>query len=565
MDKLALTPTGKFDRKALPEHGIEAGDTYIAPRNEGERKLVDIWAEELALEKDVIGINSNFFRLGGHSLKAVSMISKIHKAFNVRLLLTEVFRTPTIQALAKYLAEEKEKKYTSIQPVEKKEYYALSPAQKRLFILQQMEVESTISNLPQRIIVKQKADKEQWEAIFKKMIERHESLRTSFEIVGDEPVQKVHNRVDFTLNCHETDREEAREMAAHFERPFDLRKAPLLRVALIKIEESEYVLLVDMHHIIADGVSHTILMEDFSTLYRGEALPPLRLQYKDYAEWKQTEAQHEVVKDQEAYWLKVFEGEIPLLNLPTDFNRPEVQDFQGAQLNFTIDRQEASALKAIASKAGATLFMVLLALYNILLAKLSDQEDIVIGTPTASRTHSDLEPTIGMFVNTLPLRNYPGGRLSFRDFLIELKNRTLEAFDNQEYPFEDLVENVLTHRAPDRNPLFDVMFVLENQTELTENIFGENAPGGFGTYERSESTFDMTLNAVEVGEKIHMTLIYRTRLFKEITIKKFIKYFREIVTQVINREEIKLKDIRVSHDLYGGKLTIPQEEGDFEF
>ncbi|MCP5107711.1 MAG: non-ribosomal peptide synthetase, partial [bacterium] len=259
--------------------------------------------------------------------------------------------------------------------------------------------------------------------------------RTSFVMVDDQPVQRVHDEVEFAIEYYGED-----VYLKGPRRGFDLSRAPLLRVGLVKRGENDYLMLIDMHHIISDGVSNDVLRGDFLRFYEGKKLTPLRIQYKDFTMWQNQPGQMASIKQQETFWLKEFEDEIPVLNLPIDYVRPVVQSFEGRHLGFGFSAGESAALRDMALSGGFTMYMVLLAVFNVVLAVLSGQEDIVVGTAVAGRRHADLEEIIGMFVNTLAIRNYPGGEKSFIKFLRELKERTLTAFENQDYPFEDLVE-----------------------------------------------------------------------------------------------------------------------------
>ncbi len=417
--------------------------------------------------------------------------------------------------------------YASIEPVEKKDYYILSPAQKRIYILQQMESASIGYNMPMVIPLTENFDKQQLEKVLKKLIARHESLRTSFLVIEDEPVQRVHDDVDFRLN--DIDSGSSGDIMKNLVRPFDLSWAPLLRVVLVRIESSRPVLFVDTHHIINDGVSHSILARELMELYAGSELPPLRLQYKDYAEWQKSEAQQNQVKQQERYWQERFFGELPVLSLSTDYPRPVVQSFEGNSVKFVLAEKETRGLKNIASDIDGTLYMVILSLFTVLLSRLSGQEDIIIGTPTAGRRHVDLEHIIGMFVNTLALRNYPCGRKPFNDFLLEVKESTLVAFENQEYPFEKLVEKKSINRDTGRNPVFDVMFALQNIAALT----GEKDEDHPVAYESKIAKFDLTLVAAEAVDCIVFELSYCTRLFNAETIGRFITYFKNMVCSIL--------------------------------
>ncbi|MCP5047884.1 MAG: amino acid adenylation domain-containing protein, partial [bacterium] len=457
LEAMPLTPNGKVDHGALPGPELKAGAHYIAPGSAVENQLVRLWSGVLGIDESIIGVESNFFELGGHSLKATILVSQVHKALNVKVPLTEVFLTPTIRGLAQYIQAAARERYASIEPVEKREHYGLSFAQKRLYILYQMDLQSTAYNMPRFIPFDKAPLVEKLEEAFTKLINRHESLRTSFHMIDAQPLQRVHDHVEFEIEFF------GRGVPLRsFVRPFDLFRAPLLRVGLAKNSEGKHILMVDMHHIISDGISMDVLETDFIALLEGKALPPLRLHYKDFAQWQTGESEMENIRNQETYWIDEFSirGEIPLLQLPTDNPRPAVQSFDGAAVSFRLSGEDTRRLRAAALENGSSLFMVMLALTNILVFKLSGQEDIVIGTPIAGRRHADLEKVIGMFVNTLALRNYPVGRKTLKEFLEEVKKQTLNAFENQEYPFEELVEKLDIQRDVERNPLFDVMFSL---------------------------------------------------------------------------------------------------------
>ncbi|UCH95419.1 MAG: amino acid adenylation domain-containing protein, partial [Candidatus Aminicenantes bacterium] len=538
LDKMPLTPNGKVDRKALPVPALKAGDTYVPPRDNWEERLVDIWSQLLGVEIDAIGIDDNFFHRGGHSLKATALVSKIHKEFDVIIPLAKLFETPTIRRLSQYIKEEVEEQYISIQTVEKQEYYSLSSGQKRLYFLQQMDETATAYNMPTAWRLEGKIDKDRLENTFRELIQRHDSLRTSVVMAAAEPVQKIHEEVEFEIEYNDLEEVKVEEkhlegtrglapLLRNFIRPFDLSHAPLLRVGLVELlhtptahrghpsqegKKDKYLLMVDMHHIISDGISAGLLVQDFMTLYPGEPLPGVKLQYKDYAQWQNREKEGIRLVDQGRYWLKEFEGEIPVLEIPTDYPRPAVQQFEGSSLDFEVDRETTYALTSLALAEGATLYMVLLALYTILLSKLTNQEDIVIGAPVAGRKHADLEKIIGMFVNTLALRNYPTGEKTFTAFLAEVKRKTLTAFENQEYPYEDLVEQVVINRDVSRNPLFDASFLLQN-VEISELAIPGLKLIPY-EYETVTSKFDLMLEGRELNETLQFRFEYSTKLFK---------------------------------------------------
>jgi amino acid adenylation domain-containing protein len=561
LDKMPLTANNKLDRAALPAPEAAAmGTAYVAPRSELEKKLADTWSQVLKIER--IGIDDNFFDLGGHSLKATTLTAKIHKALDVKIPLAVLFKNPFIRSLAEYIEGEAGGKFIAIQPVEEKEYYPASPVQKRLYILQQMDLGSTGYNMPAVVLLSGVLDEERLEDALRRLIMRHESLRTSFGIQDSDPVQRVHERVEFQNEYYDLSTGgagksgTAAETIGHFIRPFDLTHAPLMRVGAIKIETDARILVVDMHHIITDGTSTGIFIQDLTSLYAGEELTPLRIQYRDFACWQNTGPRQRAVKEQEAYWLKEFAGEIPVLDLITDFPRPLVQNFQGHSLIFELGGEETQDLKQLAREEDVTLYMVLLAVNYILYAKLSQQEDIVIGTPVAGRGHEDLQPVIGMFVNTLALRNYPAGEKTFRQFLKEIKQRTLDAFENQDYPFDELVEKVAGDRESSRNPLFDVMFALQNMD--IPDIKLEGLTLSSYEYENPTARFDLTLSGMERGNGMIFRLEYRTSLFKEELIREFVDYFKNIIAVILADSEIRLAHINIS------RLEDAEMDSDFD-
>jgi amino acid adenylation domain-containing protein len=535
LERIPLTPNGKTDRKLLPAPGIQEQGAAAAPGDNTEKKLQDIWAGVLGIEKGKIGIHDNFFHLGGHSLKATILAARIHKELAVKIPLAEIFMTPFIRGLAAYVKKAGKQKFFSIKPVEKKEYYILSSAQRRLFVLQQMDEQGIGYNMSSTWQVEGNLEKEKLEAVFQQLIRRHESLRTSFQVVNDEPVQRIKEKVEVEVEEIEGTRglaplplESANSLIGSFIRPFDLSQAPLLRVGLIKIHKQTYILMVDMHHIISDGLSTGIIVKEFTELYGGKNLPGIRLQYKDCGEWHNRRETRELIKEQETYWLKQFAREVPVLNIPTDYLRPSVWDFAGRTLQFEMTKEETASLKSLARDRDITLFMLLLSLYTIFLNKLTGQEDIVVGTPIAGRRHADLEAIVGMFVNTLALKNTPSGKKKVNSFLEEVKENTINAFANQDYQYEDLVEKVMHHRDASRNPLFDTMFILQNLEIPTMEIPGLKLKPY--TYEHTTAKFDITLICTEIADHLSCTFEYNTTLFKEETIHRYVKYTKKLLS-----------------------------------
>ncbi|MFC2145920.1 amino acid adenylation domain-containing protein [Acidobacteriota bacterium] len=549
IQQMPLAPGGKIDTKNLPDPEIKLAEDYQVSRDRVEKKLVDIWADVLDIKEEIISIDSNFFELGGHSLKAVTMTARIHKVFDVKLHLAEVFKNPTVREMARCVRGTAIDSYISLEPVEKKEYYKLSSQQKRLYFLQQLNPDITAYNVPNIMQLGENLEIARLGERLNQLIIRHASLRTSFTMVNNEPVQRIHDEgeVGFIIDYFESHGQDLDEIIRNFTRPFDLGQAPLLRVGIIRTDTSSPLMIINIHHIVTDGTSMDILVRDLLALQDGEILPGLRLQYNDYAQWQNTGEYRQFLEDRERYWLNIFPDQLPILNLPADYPRPVLQSFEGHTLRFMLNETETQTLKDLAKLADATLYMTILAIFNILLAKLGGQEDIIIGTPIAARHYAELESIMGMFVNTLAIRNYPEGAKRFDDFLREVKDRTVAAYDNQEYQFEDLVDHVSVTRDTSRNPVFDVVFSFHNEYEQSK-YYSSHEKSAFSTaYEvkHNLSRFDLTLHAVEIDSGIICLFEYCTKLFKESTIERFIKYFKQIIKSIVERPGQQLSGIEI--------------------
>ncbi|MEK3800887.1 plipastatin non-ribosomal peptide synthetase PpsC [Bacillus sp. FSL K6-1234] len=569
MEQWPVTPSGKLDRNALPAPGGAAdAETYTAPRNVTEMKLSQLWED--VLKNGPVGIHDNFFDRGGHSLKATALVSRIAKEFDVQVPLKDVFAHPTVEGLAAVIREGTDSPYEAIKPVEKQEIYPVSSAQKRIYVLQQLEDGGTGYNMPAVLELEGKLNLERMDRAFKELIKRHESLRTSFEQdAGGDPVQRIHDEVPFTLQTTVLGARTEEEAAAAFIKPFDLSQAPLFRAQIVKVSDERHLLLVDMHHIISDGVSVNILIREFGELYNNRKLPALRIQYKDYAVWQEGFKTGDAYKTQEAYWLKQLEGELPVLDLPADHTRPPVRSFAGDKVSFTLEPEVASGLHKLARENGSTLYMVLLAAYTAFLSRLSGQEDIIVGSPIAGRPHKDLEPILGMFVNTLALRTRPEGGKPFVQYLQEVRETALEAFEHQDYPFEELVDKLELTRDMSRNPLFDVMFVLQNMDqeslELDELCLKPAANNGHQT-----SKFDLTLYAQEQPHGLlTFQMEFSTDLYKKKTIEKWLQYFNNMLLSIIKDNKAALGTINILnedeahyliHELNRTKIDYPRNE-----
>ncbi|MGD2085220.1 MAG: amino acid adenylation domain-containing protein [Candidatus Aminicenantes bacterium] len=560
LEQFPLTVNGKIDRCALPAPELKSGQSYAAPGNNIEKKLIGLWAEILARDpvhqsqlQTSIGIHDNFFQLGGHSLKATTMVSKIHKELEVKVELLNIFRTPTIRDIARLIQGLKKEAFQDIEPVEKKEYYPLSSAQKRLYFLQQLDLNSTGYNMTMVLPLGQGIKKDKLEFSLKQLIARHESLRTSIQRVNEEVVQRIHpaDGIEFSLDHYEAGQTGIEEIIKRYLRSFDLSRAPLIRSGLIMLPGDYHTWMVDIHHIVSDGTSHTILVEDFMQLYEtGAPLEPLFIQYKDFAQWQNQLFAGSGIQDQEDYWLQLYSGEIPRLNLAADYKRPAIFTFEGDHHVFKLEREEAVKFKVLGARYGGTLYMNIMAVLNTLFYKYTGQTDIIIGSGIAGRRHADIQGVVGMFANTLAMRNYPAGEKSYENFLSEVIANSVKGFENQDVQFEELVEKLEPERDPSRNPLFDILMVVQNFRELSSNISAEqllavdeNSPAI--QYKNTTSKFDLTFFVHEQGDDVFINIEYYTGIFTPETIRRLVSHFKYVVKTVIEDPGINLKEIAV--------------------
>jgi amino acid adenylation domain-containing protein len=556
LDRLPLNPNGKVDRDKLSElslPGTKIEKDYLAPRNQVEKKLQMIWAGILNLEPEQLSVNSSFFNMGGHSLNAMPMISRIHREYNIRLSLRDIFQNITIEKLARLIERGGEDEFTPLAPLEEKEYYTLSWAQKNIIFQQRLTGQGLDTRAPLMVVLEGRLDKKRLQAVFRKLIERHESFRTSFIKINGEYFQEIHRDAAFEMDYYDlvTDgtenenRLKQKEIIEHFVRAFEISRPPLLRVGLLKIKRSTHILLVDMAPVIYDGISWRILTREFSVLYAAEKeLTPLKFQYRHYSEWQHREKQKELLKKQEKYWLRVFEDGVPRLNLAGDYENTTSSSPGEGRVTFAIDREKTAALKKLALAENVTPYMVFLAIYNILLSTISGQEDIVVSSPVAGRRYMDSNLIIGRFANNLPLRNRPSGQKTLKEFLQEVKQNTLSAFENQEYRLSFLVETLPGERSVGTfNPFASVRFAFQDISIPTGEIPETEITGLKMTpaeADRRESFYDLNLNGRERDAAFSFTFRYKPALFKASTIHKFVGYFNRLVSMVLECPDEKI-------------------------
>jgi amino acid adenylation domain-containing protein len=549
MEKLPQTTSGKVNRLALP--APEAGrdtlaESFVAPRTPIEELLARIWGEVLKVES--IGINDDFFALGGHSLLATQLVSRVRESFAVDLPLRALFEWPTVAGLAQRVeAMMRDGQDASLQPlvpVARDGHLPLSFAQQRLWFIHKLEPSSSAYNLPVAVRLAGRLNVPALERTLSEIVNRHESLRTSFGMSDGQPVQLIAPPVALQLPVldishlaeHERITEARTRAAADARQPFDLERGPLYRLSLLRLDEEDHVLLFTMHHIISDGWSMGVLVREVVELYsafvEGQPSPltPLTIQYADFAHWQRTHLAGEVLETHWQYWRRQLGGTLPVLELPTDRVRPPVQSFRGASRTLDLPAGLVESLNALALREGVTLFMSLLAAFKVMLHRYTGQADIIVGSPIANRNRLETEGLIGFFVNTLALRTDLSGAPSFRDLLKRVRTVALEAYAHQDMPFEQLVEQLQPERSMNRHPLFQVMFQLGNAP------MGEASLPGLTLQaleaERVTTQFDLSIDIMEGADGLLVVAEYSTDLFDAPTMTRMLGHFRNVLQHV---------------------------------
>jgi surfactin family lipopeptide synthetase A len=546
---MPLTPNGKVDRKVLPVPELDRiwRSNFVAPSTPTQAILATLWQEILNLPQ--VGIHDNFFELGGHSLLATQVIIRLRPLFGVELPLRRLFETPTIEQLSELIEATQATggglERSPILPVSRQEKLPLSFAQARLWFLNQLEGGSATYNMPEPLQLMGDLDVAALESAVEGILQRHEVLRTSFRSIDGEAQQVISSNsqlavpfVDLLHLSGKAQFDRVQELAVEeAQQTFDLAVPPLLRVTLVRLGLESHVLLVTMHHIISDGWSMGIFVDELSALYRATLtetpaqLPELPIQYADFAQWQRHWLTGDVLQTQVDYWKQQLATAPPLLELPTDRSRPSMQTFQGGATSFCLNGELTQQLKLLSQNSGATLFMTLLAAFSTLLSRYSRQEDIVIGSPIANRNQGGIESLIGFFVNTLVLRTDLTGDPTFSELLDRVRENTLNAYEHQDLPFEKLVEELQPARSLSYTPLFQVMFVLQNaplnKLELPDLKISP--------FKMSQVTarFDLTLQIEETAAGLTGELIYNRDLFDATTIERMASHLQILLAGIV--------------------------------
>jgi amino acid adenylation domain-containing protein len=561
LEALPLTPNGKVDRKNLPApdytQRLAESEDGTGERTPGEEVIAGIWAEVLRL--DQVEVHENFFDLGGHSLLATQVVSRVRQAFQIDLPLRAMFETPTVAALARQVEVLKRQargfEAPALKPVGRNQPLPLSFSQQRLWFLDKLEPNNPNYNVPYVVRLKGNLEVTALETALNEIVGRHESLRTSFSSVKGEPVQVIVPSLklsiattDLSSRAPARREEEAQKLALKdTRRAFDLESGPLVRASLIRLAADDHVFILNTHHTITDGWSLSVLWQELVKLYEANVrgvqaqLPQLPVQYADYAVWQREFLSGQALEKQLAYWKEKLSGVPASLDLPSDRIRPSQQSFHGAKHTLFLPKSLSDKLKVVGRKEGATLFMTLLAGFQVLLSRYSGQEDIVVGSPVAGRTQAELEKLIGLFVNTLVLRSDLSGDPRFGELLARVRHTAMDAYAHQDIPFEKLVEELRPERDLSRNPLFQVMFVLQNVPTSGTKL--ANLEVDAFPLPAESSKFDLTLAAAETREGLRTTLVYNTDLFDATTIERMLGHFQVLLEAVAEKPELRISQL----------------------
>ena len=525
--------------------------------SEIEMTIGKIWGDTLGYKE--INIYDNFYDLGGDSIIAVRLINNVNKELNTSINVTTVFNYLTIYDLAKYINENIYKNNTEddtkeiLVAVDKREYYPVSAEQKGIYLACKYDNVSRLYNLPLIMEIAGAYSHDKLKATFIKLINRHEGLRTTFGFVEDELVQKENTGFTFEIDVIHCAEEELDQTVFRLIKPFDLDKDLLIRASIIKTSHNRNFLFIDTHHIIADGYSMAILLNDFISLYEGLALPELTFNYFDYSEWQRNRRSKNEFESQKTYWMEKFKVLPEVLNLTADFLRGSVREFEGDYIKFDFDRHLSEKIKQLSGNYKSTNFNTLVTAFNILLYKYTGQDDIVVGTSISGRLNSNLQNIVGMFINMLPLRSYIT-RQGFIEMLEDKKQELLEAIKNQEYNFNDIISNLNLQRDSSRNPLFDFCFNLQNinkDIEITdvatpEFIF-KLKDIELKSYDlrKKISKYDCMFEIIENQTGFKGYVEYNTKLFKKETIEQMANNFLYLLNQIAENPEIQIDDLEI--------------------
>ena len=542
LNEMPYTPNGKIDRKKLPEQFFEIEKNNVVKyRNKTDEKLACLLKDIFHLEQ--FCMTDTFLTLGGDSLSAINLSMRIYNEFKVQLSVKDILSNKTLIELSDFISNSKKLNYSNlISPIDYKESYCLSSAQRRIYLSTKMDnANSTLYNTPIKIKFDNIPNSEKLKLCFFELIKRHESLRTFFVLEKDDVVQKISENIEFNLEIIDTEISNETQICNDFVKPFNLEKAPLIRAMLVKYENNTSMLLLDLHHIIIDGTSMKTLLKDLSNLYNDVVLDPLKITYKDFAEWEYESLQKNRFDKAEKYWIDKFSGDLPILNLPLTYTRPTIQCFDGNNVCIKLDKTFKKRIENKSKDLCVTPYILTLSAYFILLYKYTNQDDIIVGTPMSAKINYELENIVGMFVNTLPIRSKIDSSITLKNFLSYMKDNFMETLENQEYPYDILISKLGIKRDPSRNPLYDVMFVYQTEGIPSVNFDGINSE--LYTIDSRTSKLDLSLEIIPKNDELNLRFEYCTKLFDNDFINRLALHYINILEYILKFDEHKISDI----------------------
>lgn len=542
LEAFPLTSNGKIDKEKLSKIEVKIDSTYVEPNTKLEKELVDLW--ETLLATSPIGIQDNFFYIGGDSLACIKLISEIYAKFNIKLAVKDIFDYPTIKKLAAHMEKAKSKELSStIMPAAKANSYPLSGAQKRIYFVANQDPNSLLYNIAGGISFNAVPDTNKLENCLNDLIRKHSSLRTYFTVENGDVVQKIEEKIDFHLEVEKQKAKSNQDLFTEFIKPFDMTKPPLFRAKLVILDDNSCLLLLDMHHIISDGASVEIFVKELCNSYNGIVTPKEKIDYKDFAVWEQEQKNSETYKESKKFWVSQFQDSLPVLTMPTTYARPAKQSFEGDNYTFNLDTKMYDQIVKFANDKNLTPYMVLLSAYFILLSKYSSQEDIIVGTPVVGREKEELSSMIGMFVNSLPLRTTIDKNATFIEFCSNLKEYCLSCFEHQDYPFNELISDLALKRDISRNPLFDTMFIYQNNGY--PDFYLDDVKGVYHTPNLNISKFDLSLEVIPSDNEFNIRIEYCTKLFDLAFVKDFANHYQTILNNLLDNSNACIGNINM--------------------
>ena len=564
MEQLPHTPNGKVDRKALPDPVIDENELEIVkPRNEIDKELIKII--EKMLQVDKVGINNTLLELGGDSLTAITLTTKVLSKFNVQLNIKDILSNYTIKDMSDYIAENQTKDISKvkIEKVPIQDTYPLSSAQKRIYYSVKMIGEDNIVyNMPGAVLVEKILDIEKIKIVFSTILKRHSILRTRFIFKDNDIRQQVESNVDFEIPVFYNKKDEIKSIVMNFSKPFNLEKEPLIRMEVHYIDNKETLVLMDAHHIIMDGISLNNFIIEFERLYNGDNLKNIPIQYKDYSVWEEKYNESDDIKEKEEYWVNKFKNsEFEQLNLPYDYKATASRSYNGDRVTNIIDEKKFRKIERYAKKIGVSPYMFFISVFYILLYKYTGQSEIILGSPIANRDKNEMKRMIGMFVNNIVTKANINSEETFQNFLNEMREQILDDISHQPYPFDMLVKKLGIKTDNSRNPLFDVMFTYQNNQENILRL--DNTETQIVEINNNIAKFNLSL---EIKPKSHtINIEYCTDLFKKETIERLFEHYINAIDFIMNDVNAKIKDIEIISNTEKNKILYEFNDTKMEY